>query len=147
MLGSAGAWLASLLLARLPTRLVQWLKGGLGISLAIAGAVALAVVLVVIARNDVEARAIAMRDATWRDELARASRKALEEQRAKDKAAADAAARARKAIEDQRDQVLTRNIELEQLLAKYKGQAEAKSQPVDDNPVIFPREIVRSLRK
>lgn len=108
---------------------------------AIAAALAVVVLVAGIAwlRIDAASTATEARDATWKERLATGRAAALDAQRLRDQEAAEAAARERARVEAERDAAIERAAELERRLA-----AVARA---DGDPVVLPRDIVRSLRK
>lgn len=109
-------------------------------NLAVAAAVAAAVVLVLVGlwwlRHDAASDAEAKATSRFRIEQGQLRNKALIEQRLKDNRAAAAAAAARAAAEIERDYARMRVLELEAALARQA-----------DDPVIYPQDLVRAMRK
>lgn len=109
-------------------------------NLAVAAIVAAAVVAVLVGlwwlRHDAASDAEAKATSRFRIEQGQLRNKALLEQRLKDNRAAVAAAQARAAAEIERDYARMRVLELEAALARQS-----------DDPVIYPQDLVRAMRK
>lgn len=87
---------------------------------------------------------VAGRDGVWKDKLAKSRLDAAARTRAREQAANAAAAAARKPLVDELVAARDRVADLEQRLAAAEKAAAAGADP---DPVIFSRDIVRSLRK
>jgi len=118
----------------------RFLNGNAGIAVAIA-----VVVIAVIGglwwlRYDAASNAVAGRDATWRATIADERAKQLIDQRHRDLLAEERAADERRRIEAERDAATETAVELERKLTTLEQQD-------NGDPVVFPRDLVRSLRK
>lgn len=121
----------------------RFLNGNAGIAVAVAIVVIGILVGLWWLRYDAASSATAARDATWRADIAAQRARDLEAQRARDLVAEKKAAAERAALERQRDEAAARAAELESNLAKLAQGVDAAA----GDPVIFPRDLVRSLRK
>lgn len=122
----------------------RFLNGNAGIALSVAVVVFGILVGLWWLRYDAASSATAARDATWKADLATQRAKDLEVQRVRDAAAERKAAEARAALERERDDAARLAADLEQKLAAIERGGNGA---MAGDPVIFPRDLVRSLRK
>lgn len=108
-------------------------------ALAIAGAIVAVIVGLWWLRLDAAGDATATRDAAWREAIAAERADTLTAQRARDLAAARAAAAERARWEAARDGAIARAAALERELARLEGEG--------GDPVVLPRSLVRRLRE
>lgn len=122
----------------------RFLNGNAGIALSVAVVVIGILVGLWWLRYDAASSATAARDATWEAGLAKQRARDIEAQRARDAAAERKAAEVRATLERERDDAARLAADLEQKLATIERGADGSA---TGDPVIFPRDLVRSLRK
>lgn len=113
----------------------QIVGGELGAAVVIAVAAVVGMILIWVGVGSITHQAVSARDAIWRARGAEAVLKAQREQRAADERARRAAERER-ATHAQLEEAVARASELERALAALK-----------DDPVIFPRDLVKELNR
>lgn len=132
--GLAASWAARWALAR--TAAGRFINRNLAVAAAVAAAVALVLVGLWWLRHDAASDAEALATSRFKIEQGKLRNRALIAQRLQDNRAAAAAAQARAAAEIERDYARMRVLELEQQL-----------KALGDDPVIYPRDLVRAMRR
>lgn len=131
------------ILAWIKTKALQKLRGAAGVVLAVVIGLTVTVGGLVWLKRSIETGAIAGRDVTWLKKLAAANSEAAKQEKLLRDAASRAVNAERQKVAAQRTVVAIsdRVRDLEAELAKIKG---------DDNPdgpIVFPKNIARSLRR
>jgi hypothetical protein len=111
---------------------------------AVAAIVVVGILGLIAAAGWLRSEITAGRDAKWKEQLAKSRVAGLARQRARDQAAAEAAERARADLIHELELAIVRSGELERQLASMAATATAAGQ--DPDPVVFPRDLVRSLK-
>lgn len=122
----------------------RFLNGNAGVALGLAVVVTGLLVGLWWLRHDAAVSATAARDATWTGKLAEQRAADLVAQRDRDRRAEEKAAAERARLEAERDAAVGNAAELERKLAAAERGAGGA---VPGDPVILPRDLVRSLRK
>lgn len=133
-----GGFALSALVATVRAWLPDWLLGPIGAALGTAVAVLGLVLLFASYVAGVRADAIVARDGLWRAKVAEASLQAANIRAEMARAADDAAAAVRAEADAAREQDRARITALEQELARVASES--------GDPVIYPKELVRSLK-